>query len=183
MRVHHPGKPDVDQLSGRTVIATLGRDFSVFSTNDANRFDAAIASLDDDVDHSGNTLPRGLGCPLEGRVLDTVAETSDILPGVKVGKIGRSTGYTEGWLTAVDFGTLRVRNPSINGVLTFERSMEIAWEEESRPFTRPGDSGAIVFTLDPLRAIGIHFASPRVGYSYACPLKGALDLFRADILR
>ncbi len=187
--IHQPGKPDIEPLTPKTHIATLGYDFPEFSRTDSNLFDAAIAPLSSRAisrleEGKSNAVPSGLGCPLEGQILKQVISPSE-LPEfpiqTRVGKIGRTSGYTEGTLTAIRLDPVVVYSRQLKAHITFRNVIGIEWDSDGPPFTKPGDSGAVVFTLDPFYALGVHFAS--VGTrSYACPLQTVLQTFDARMI-
>ena len=185
IRIHQPGRPELEIPGGHTHIATLRDSYVEFST-EGNRIDAAIAALTHPERCAGNLLPHGVGCPFEGRFLAGVVDLSDVdaresMLGTRVGKIGRTTGYTEGTLTALSLTPVVVNSRALGARISFEQAIEVSWDVE-KPFTEPGDSGAAVFTTDGLQAVGLHFCSPRKGgRSYACPLYRVLREFRAEL--
>ena len=183
--IHHPGKPDVEELSGRTRVGRLTEDFIEFSCRGMNRLDAAIAVLKETVHDQGNVLPDGCGCPVAGQHLTQVIDPAELPLGTRIGKIGRTTGYSEGTLTAVSLSLVRIQNSVTRCALPFTDIIEVTWDPE-RVYSAPGDSGAILFTLDPVRAVGIHFAGNKrkdgVGLSYACSLTAVLTHFHAGLV-
>lgn len=68
------------------------------------------------------------------------------------------------------------------GNLVFDDVIEISWLAKDQPFSRPGDSGSIVFTKKGRNAVGLHFAGgvkqaedgTELGVSYSCNLATAL---------
>lgn len=185
--IHHPGKPDTPELSARTRVALLSKDFIEFSRQGRNSMDAAIAVMRENIQHSKNFIPYGLSCPVEGQTLKAIVNPTTLNLGTRIGKIGRTTGYTEGTLTATDLEIVRIRNSVLNYAIPFTNVIEITWDTDTA-FSAPGDSGAILFTLDPVRAVGIHFAGNRrkdtkkTGLSYACHLDSILQHFNASLV-
>lgn len=181
--IHHPGgKPDVNILGGNTRIARLNRDFIEFSTVQSNTVDAALAMLfdPDQVNYENRIVP-GLSSPHDGKMLSGVLPFAEIEPrlGARVGKVGRTTGYTEGTLRSV-LEFVRVANAKIPGqILRFENAVEVLWDNDQTPFTRAGDSGAAVFLCEDLRVLGLHFASPGKR-SFACSFEEVLAVFNAS---
>jgi hypothetical protein len=182
--IHHPGRPDVAMLGGRTKIARLEDDYVEFTTEKGgtNMLDAALAPLLRPDDMIGNCIPAGLGCVADGKRLrlgPDLAELEARIP-LRVGKVGRTTGYSEGTLNAV-LDQVRVVNPKFTAPLLFINVLEVEFDDEARPFTQAGDSGSAVFTLDELLVVGMHFASPG-GRSYACPVHAVLGHYGAGWL-
>jgi hypothetical protein len=177
--IYHPGKPDQNPLSMKHRVARLW-DAVELSSDELNRVDAAIALLEEEVEHAGNELP-AIGSPVDGKRIKS-AMSLDELVGLgsnpRVAKVGRSTGYTEGILTALDVQRLSVRAP--RGNHNFAGVLEISWDGTT--FSKPGDSGAALFSLDGLRAIGVHFASDEQKASYSCLLFEALKQFEATLV-
>jgi hypothetical protein len=186
--IHHPGKPDVPELSPRTRVARLTKDFIEFSRQGSNSMDAAIAVMPDNIRYTRNIIPIGLGCPVEGQALVSIVDPRTLPMGTRIGKVGRSTGYAEGTLTATALEIVRIKNSVLNAQIPFTNVIEVTWDADL-PFSKPGDSGAILFTLDPIRAIGIHFAGnnrqnqQKTGISYACHLDTVLTYFKAELVR
>jgi len=182
--VYQPGKPDVRPLSATDRIGRL-RNFTVFARDSTNEMDAAYALLENDVEHDANVIPCGLGCPGEGRSISGFARLEDLRLGMKIGKIGRSSCYTEGRLAAV--GVLRnsIRT-STHGNLAFGNIIEVTWGSRRKPFTEPGDSGSLYFVVDTLEAVALHVAAGqrlgRSGVSYGCELLPMLDHFGIKLI-
>jgi V8-like Glu-specific endopeptidase len=79
-------------------------------------------------------------------------------------------------------------NTQIGNVI-FDETIEVTWLSENEPFTRPGDSGSIIFlNLNGDRvAIGLHFAggtkkgdNSNIGVSYSCDLFSTLQQLEAE---
>lgn len=113
-----------------------------------NLVDAATARLDDDVEVSA-AYPGG---PLTG----WVAVTDDIA----VEKVGRTTGHTQGRVSAIELDGISVQYPS--GVLDFDDQIEVTGEGSTR-FSHGGDSGSVVYRPDTLEAVGLLFAGSDTG--------------------
>ena len=174
--IYHPGKPDVDPLGLSYRVAKL-TDSVDLSDNDINEIDAAVGVLNEGIEFT-NCLPQLEGCPDAGKPLKRVLSVRDLAsmgPNLLVAKVGRTTGYTTGKLTALDVKRLPVRTP--RGNYSFGSVIEVTWSKD--PFTRPGDSGSLVYVRDPMAGIGLHFASDGKSKSYACELKKVLDHFGA----
>lgn len=180
--IHQPGKPDMQPpiFTGSTRVATLQDEYVEFSLNEANLIDAALAFLKRPDNHLSNVIPGRLGCALGGKRLAAVMDLAEIPLPLRVAKIGRTTGYTEGTLTSI-LDRVAVRNREIGAVISFNQVLSVRWDDKGTPFTKAGDSGALVFSVDGLRPVGLHFASPG-GRSYACPLQKVLDVFEARLI-
>jgi len=87
-----------------------------------------------------------------------------------VEKIGRTSGHTRGRITAFQLDSLDVYYPF--GKVGFQSQIEIT-SDDSPPFCRPGDSGALLFSPDH-RPLGLLVASARFGAAYAHPLEPIL---------
>jgi hypothetical protein len=161
LRVIHPGRLDVPTVSNANLIGDLGR-FAVLSRGGANGYDAAYAALLDGIACAGNVVPDEVGAPAAA-VGQKVAHDPDLVlgPSTSVAKIGRSSGYTTGVLNAIGVDHVPVMVHGI-GIIYFDNCFEIRWKSPSQPFTRPGDSGSLVFTTDQRKALGLHFAGADV---------------------
>jgi hypothetical protein len=174
--IYHPGKPDIEPLGLEYRVAKLAGAVDL-TEDDLNQIDAAVGILNDDVDFT-NALPNGVSCAEEGKILKkvlTLQELAKLGPEPFVCKVGRTTGYTMGRLTALDVKRLPVRTP--RGNYAFGGILEVSWTDGA--FSRPGDSGSVVYVASPLAGIGLHFASDGESKSYACLLEKVLDYFKA----
>jgi hypothetical protein len=96
-----------------------------------NRVDAALCSLDEGIDAH---VPTGRA----------VADSAMIASTVDVTKTGRTTGQTQGTITALELDGLRIYIPEL-GLVEFDGLVEI--DGGSGPFSQPGDSGALITDL------------------------------------
>ncbi|MBL0886058.1 hypothetical protein [Myceligenerans indicum] len=132
--------------------------------------DAAIALLDSSqVDH---TYPVG-----------RVARTARPLGGETVEKVGRTTAVTRGRVTAIELDDVVVGYEDL-GALSFDDQVEI--EGNEGPFSRGGDSGALVYREDGA-AIGLLFAGSESGgqggrgLTYANPIDVVLETMEVEL--
>jgi hypothetical protein len=154
---------------------------------DRNESDSAIALLEKEVDHDSNQIPKGYGFPDEGKLIRHLPEKPELLQSNKpICKIGRTTGWREGILTALSLDGLTVTTPRLGNVI-FDNVLEISWTDKS--FSEPGDSGSLVYTRDELAALGLHFAAGPKGsgrkqtmVSYSCKLDLILKTYKATLL-
>ncbi|MGD9509251.1 MAG: hypothetical protein AB7I59_07355 [Geminicoccaceae bacterium] len=139
----------------------------------ANGVDAAVAAIAAGIEAEVRTI-EGLG-PIAG-----IAE-EPLEPGDMVAKLGRTTGLTRGRVTAVELDEVVITYET--GNLSFDHQIEIEGEAGA-PFSRGGDSGALVVDSR-LRAAALLFAggdqggSQGQGLTYASPIGPvyeALDL-------
>jgi hypothetical protein len=168
------GKCLADNLVGRLL------NYPELVRTSKNTTDAAVAVLEDDISHTGNRIPRGYKFANEGKKLRPPGIILDLSKGTVVCKIGRTTGFTRGRVTAIGLDGLTVYNPSI-GNLMFDDVIEISWLADDDPFSLPGDSGSLLFTEDGLMPVGLHFAGGP-GKSYACDLNTILDELELKLL-
>ncbi|MBY0514550.1 MAG: S1 family peptidase [Gemmataceae bacterium] len=177
----HPGKGDVKQLANKNRIGNLA-DYAILSRGGANTLDAAYARLDSDVTPLGNLIPDSVGAPdsmVGERVL--YVPNAPLDEDEEVAKVGRTTGYTQGILNAIAVDNVAVVVRGL-GLVYFDNCLEVRWAADDRPFTRPGDSGSVVFTAYGQMAVGIHFAGgtanrdgKQFNVSYACDLAAIMS--------
>ncbi|WP_125775484.1 hypothetical protein [Antribacter gilvus] len=133
--------------------------------------DAALARLDDAaVDY---TYPVG-----------RVTKTARALGGEVVAKVGRTTALTRGRVTAIELDDVIVGYDDL-GALSFDDQIEIEGLDGG-PFSRGGDSGALVYREDGV-ALGLLFAGSETGggsgrgLTYANPIDVVLDVLGIDL--
>lgn len=130
----------------------------------ANVVDAAIATIGRRFDADPTTL-RGLGI-LRG------LRDEPVLPGLIVAKVGRTSGRTNGRVTAIELDDVVVDFEI--GQLRFERQIEIEGIGD-RAFSAPGDSGSLIVD-ERGGACGLLFAGSDVGGKNGLGLTFANDL-------
>lgn len=148
-------------------------DFVPLAAGQVARADAAIARLaDPDVDPA---YPAGL---LEG--------WAEVRGDEAVQKIGRTTGLTDGRVTAFELDDVVVGYGGDFGNLRFDDQIEVE-STGSGPFSRGGDSGSIVYRPSDRRAVGLLFAGSETGgpsgtgLTYLNPLGTVLEALRATL--
>jgi hypothetical protein len=202
--IFSPGGQDVvGPFTPRHKVGIL-EEFTIFSNRGANYLDAAYASLLDGImpDPNGNAVPDDVHLPPDAPPPGTkISEPPLPLPGISwedidsyphvrpnqvVAKIGRTTGYRLGCVTAISLDDIIIPVPP-HGERRFDDLIEVSWISKEDPFARPGDSGSLVFSVDKdpsaaanvyhLQGVGIHFAGgvierdgKEIGVSYACSL-------------
>lgn len=174
--VLQPGKID----GGRTAadrVATLHK-FLPLTKPKANDLDCATAKVLEDADVEVDRLT-GLGrlAGVSGRTLE---------PGLRVAKVGRTTGLTRGRISAFELDDLVINYGRVTGNLTFDDALEIE-STTSRTFSDGGDSGSLI--VDPDRkAVAQLFAGSEqggrggLGVTYATPIRRVLDALKVDLL-
>ncbi|MFI9484771.1 hypothetical protein ACIG47_00150 [Promicromonospora sp. NPDC052451] len=135
--------------------------------------DAAIARLD--------RVPVDFEYPV-GRVV----KTARALGGEIVGKVGRTTAITRGRVTAIELDDVIVGYEDL-GALSFDDQIEIESLDDG-PFSRGGDSGALVYREDGV-ALGLLFAGSESGgrsgkgLTYANPIDQVLEILGIELAR
>lgn len=183
--VYQPGRQDVRrQLAGNRIARLYN--FVPLSRSQRNHVDSAIAVIRDDISFHGNVIPIGLRHPKQGKILK-LGDPLSLTAGTKVSKIGRTTGFRQGVVKAIALDNVSVRTPI--GNLMFDDTIEIEWLPNKKPFSKPGDSGSVVFVEDDLSVIGLHFAgghkknnSRRIGVSYSCNIRTVLKDYGVSLM-
>ena len=168
-----PGRVDGGHNPGHQVGELLR--FVALATEQPNQVDCAVATIGEKVDIEAYEL-EGLGS-LNGLGQPIVSD------GVKVSKVGRTTGVTHGLVTACEVDNVIVEYDM--GLLRFDNQIEIEGAGPD-PFSRGGDSGSAIIDAD-LAAVALLFAGGEIGGSngqgltYANPLQEVLDALDVDL--
>jgi hypothetical protein len=157
--IHQPGQPEERPVVAVNQVGRLSELFAPFIDNQTQNMDAAVARLDRPGEHLGNVIPDHPCVPAEfrGRRIGAPLDDETPEPGLRVVKLGRTTGFTEATLAATDFQNLRVQLGRTK-TFTFSGVYEVLWDAD-RDFAAGGDSGALVMSRDGLHPVGLHFAS------------------------
>jgi hypothetical protein len=156
---------DVDRLSKGTRIVQPGPEVPPFLTNPAdsfavlntvipihfpagpndpvlNRFDAAIANV---IDGSLIKLGAIFGLPRNGLPAYDPSAIRSPEPHMRVMKVGRTTGFTRGMITATNVQGTQVNYGSVQlpRIAVFRETIEIVGDN-NQPFSLPGDSGSVI---------------------------------------
>lgn len=137
--------------------------------------DCAVARLDQELAEPDLQYPVG-----------RVTTTAVALGGESVGKIGRTTAVTHGRVTAIELDDVVVGYGDELGELSFDNQIEVE-STGSGPFSRGGDSGALVYREDGV-AIGLLFAGSESGgdngsgLTYVNPIDAVLAAFGATLV-
>jgi len=180
--IYQPGQTDAERLTSDFRIGKLINLVEIVRFH-PNELDVALASLATEraEEVTGNIIPKGF--PNAGKAIGEANSDEHTWLGEPVAKIGRTTGYTEGIVTAV----------SIDGLIVYRGRENVVYDDvfEIRPtpgnthFAIPGDSGAMVFTKRKIEPIGLVFAAGTTkegSVSYACRLDKALAAFNVKLL-
>lgn len=149
------GKRKTDQ------VAAL-EDFVHLHPNRINVADAALALIDDATSFDPAVPTLG--------TIQGVVDAEDV---ENVAKVGRTTGLTQGRVTAIEVDDVVV--DFAMGLVRFDGQIEISGAN-GRPFSAGGDSGSLIVDTDSSRALGLLFAGSDqggpdgVGLTYANPL-------------
>ncbi|MFK8910122.1 hypothetical protein [Streptomyces sp. YS-3] len=165
-----PGRPE-----GRPQMNRIGclRAFKPLEPRDqVNTIDAAICRLDE--------------VPFQARWSSIGCVSCVAAPayGTLVEKIGKTTGPTRGFIKTVDLAVFGLDYEI--GSLRFDEVIEV--QGLDGPFSRKGDSGALVYAADSGEGVGLLFGGrlrpPDRGpaVSYLCRLDAVLDYFHAHLL-
>src|SRR5262249_33640050 len=133
-----------------------------------NRIDAAIGELTPELlKHQ----PAFYQEYLPQRNLAAFSGTATAQLGEEVFKVGRTTGYTEGKVSSI---SVRMRINSENGhAFRFIDSLGIESTNTNRPFSKPGDSGALIVSLETRKAVGLLYSGNSLS-TFACPIEAVL---------
>jgi hypothetical protein len=156
-----PGPADGGGSPG-DLVANLTR-FAMLTTSGKNSIDAAVAQVAEGIAVDAQTL-QGLGA-LAG-VRNTPLES-----GEPVWKVGRTTGLTQGTVTAIEVDDLAVHYDI--GDLVFDNQVEIGPAVAGQPFSMGGDSGSLIVDAQRL-AVALLFAGNDVDATYANPIQPVL---------
>lgn len=142
-----------------------------------NTVDCALVELNPDVDVDPGRL--GTALALGGLATDYPDEHEPVR------KVGRTTGLTDGVLAAFELTPQRIKLPE--GWRTFEQLIEIHGVG-SKAFSRPGDSGALVFTARERAARGTVIGGTALGggngegVTYAVSMSTTLERLGATLV-
>ena len=141
-----------------------------------NSVDSAIAAVSSSMEVDVGRLP-GIGA-LQGVSANPIEE------GLRVAKVGRTTGTTRGRVTAFEVDDVVVSYDL--GDIRFDDQIEIEGAG-SKSFSDGGDSGSLIVDEDRL-AIAQLFAGTDTGgrngkgLTYASPIQAVLDSLRVNLL-
>lgn len=178
-RIYQPGRKDVARRRSSHCIGRL-HEFVEIEADTANTVDIAVGLYEATRATLANVALRDLGAP-EDRVLAQPREIAalaaaqgDLPPAAK---IGRTTGYRTGRITAIGLDGVTVGTSG--GERLFSQLTEIS-SDPGLPFSQPGDSGSVVFDAGTGTPFGLHFAGGRPAgedayLSLCCSLPEALD--------
>jgi len=164
----HPAAADGGRRS-QNVVALLSGDYPRLRGQVA-QVDCAFAVLVQGV--SFDARPLGFA----QRLMDT-----SIPPELQldIAKVGRSTGLTYGRISAFDLEVFHIDYGF--GPVPFEGQIETRSATAS-PFSLPGDSGSLVFSIPQLHPMGLVFARTPHGLTYANPINAVLNALGVTVV-
>ncbi|MFE2559532.1 hypothetical protein ACFXGT_26560 [Streptomyces sp. NPDC059352] len=168
-----PGPIDDGRL--RDKIGMLSASIPLLSAEaGVNIVDVAVCEIDEDV-------AKGLDLSFPYGVT-TLEEPEQ---GMIVRKIGRTTDETEGSVLMFEIENLWVDYGAPVGLARFDDQIAIQGHN-GVPFSEGGDSGSLIFTVDPPAGVGLLFAGSDTGpggkpLTYANPLALALEQIHATL--
>lgn len=158
--------PDDHGTRIRDVVAYLSADYPRLRQTTAV-VDCAFAPLAPGIQYD----PAPNGTTLSPLLAAASGELKDVC------KVGRTTGVTYGRVTAFELDKVRVTYPF--GRIVFNGQIEID-PAQGVPFSRPGDSGSLVFTYPDHQPLGLIFGcslrggTADVGLTFANPIHTVL---------
>lgn len=173
-KIIQPGKIDGGKVSTDT-IGQLKR-FVKLKQTGANLVDCALSSIKASI----NSNQRKLGS--FGNIAGLGPAV--VVDGTEVRKVGRTTGETEGRVTAFELDNVVVTYDI--GDLRFDDQIEIEGAG-SKSFSDGGDSGSLIFDKQ-LGAVALLFAggdeggSNGMGLTYGNPIRAVLDALKVDLV-
>jgi hypothetical protein len=149
-------------------------DFVTLKTAGSNQVDAAIALPDSTIDFVSGSVA-GVGA-------FTLGGADALRPNLTVMKLGRTSGFTRGTITAIEVDHIVMESEVGNA--TFDDQIEIKGVD--RAFSEPGDSGSLVLSAQN-EAIGLvfcgnEFANDGLGVTYANRLTKVIDALNISAL-
>lgn len=150
--------------------------FIPLSSTKPNTLDCAAAKLLDDIEWD---VDRMTGLGRLGGLSDRPLE-----PGLRVAKVGRTTGLTRGRISAFELDDLAIVYDM--GNIIFDDSLEIE-TTTSRPFSDGGDSGSLIVDTEK-KAVAQLFAGSDIGgrgnmgVTYATPIRRVLDALKVNLI-
>jgi len=126
---------------------------------------------------------------MQGTAFDTPAVVAAPVPGMRVEKVGRTTGRTSGFLAAQSASPVpvhyQVAEYGVRKNVYFE-SVYIVVGDNEQPFSKPGDSGSLVVADDGNGnkvAVGLVFAgNEQRGLSFILPLPEIMNKLSLEIV-
>ena len=115
---------------------------------------------------------------------DTPTQTISPYSGLRVKKVGRTTGLTFGTIQAF-IGTpwaLPYKNPNFSAVVWFTHTWTVRADDDE-PFALPGDSGSLIVTEEGDSAVGLLFAASNKGtHAVIAPIDTVLNELNLTLL-
>jgi hypothetical protein len=130
---------------------------------------------------------------MQGREFDTPALVADPIERMRVGKVGRTTGYTEGVIIGRELRPVGVKASSTKNSFSGNIWFPSVWlvHGDGREFSAAGDSGSLVVSLNPdgtRSAVGLVFCggpdsmAPGNAKTYVVPLAPILQRLNVSLV-
>jgi hypothetical protein len=170
--LYQPGPADGGTLSDH--FAELHRFVPIhLGGSTPNSVDAAI----------GRLLP-GTEFTAEVCSIGSITGTSLVEEDMEVRKHGRTSGYSEGFVSNISYDALVGMDHNDSTVIAlFTNQMRIESSPPYAAFGLGGDSGSLVFRRDENHAVGLYFAGPESGtYGIANHIEDVLDRLKIQLV-
>jgi hypothetical protein len=183
----HPGYPDGQRLMDHKVgslhtYSYLGHyDEDVEAVTAPNLSDVALVALDDDTESDAANLVPDPEDNKRQRMIRGVVDTGrEILAygGQEVFMVGRTSTFSRGTLSGFAVGECSIKLPD-NRIYLYQGLLRVD-RIGSKPFSRDGDSGALVYTSD-FKGLGL-LVGGSDKYSWIFPLTSCLSTVSAELL-
>jgi hypothetical protein len=181
-----PGHPDGPNVLGNKVGTLANFTYlNHYSDNEnwadlTNHEDIAVVKLEDpDKWPAANLVPNPKEASRRKKISEIVkkSQTLDYV-GKKVFKAGRTSALTQGLLEVAAIGQFGIRLP--DGRMYMYRDLLAIKGDGDRPFSLPGDSGALVYTED-FKALGFVVGGSET-FSFACGAEQCLESVNATLV-
>jgi hypothetical protein len=153
------------------------RHFSSLIHDDVVDLDAAFALLEKEVRYQGNIIPDGV--PDAGKSIKAGGPLPEDSIGLRVAKIGRTSQYTVGEVSAFNVGPKLIYHGL--GEVKLTGMLEVQWASPKKAFSQPGDSGSVVYRPGTMEAVGLVVGGGvsivdgvEQGVTIVCPLTPAM---------
>ena len=137
------------------------------------KIDAAIAEVLDESSVSSN----------QGTYYDTPTHVNTPIAGLKVKKVGRTTGLTSGVIESRAAKVLPIpyKSAKFKATVYFD-DVWFVNGDDGQPFAAPGDSGSLVVSESGDEAVGLLFAVTSIGLAVIIPIEAVLQYFGLELV-
>jgi hypothetical protein len=171
-------QPSLPDSSNLRVVASLVAGSDIDQWKIDNEVEAAIAAIVNNIGIDSRSLlpPNQLAKMIDPAAL---ANSSGHILSQEVFKIGRTTEWTSGIVNSV-MANVKVRFPGPTHSVTYWFDEQLEIMGTPAPFSKPGDSGSLVFNRG-LEAVGLLMAGSSI-VSYANKLPKVMDELSVDLI-